>query len=246
MDSIKEVRHCMKTTKKTKKTNVHNDNRIIAYYRVSTKAQGQNGLGIQAQKEQVRIWLQQNPGTLIAEYTEVESGKKSQRPILQKAIEECRTKCATLLVAKIDRLSRNCAFLFALVDSGIKIQACDIPTFNTLTLAIYAGLAQQERELISERTKAALAALKASGRKLGNPNGKFTRQDVEKSAKVRRDAARARKENQTAYAFIMELRKTGLSLRKIAEKLNENGYRTVRGKEYKLGSIQSVLKIFSK
>lgn len=135
--------------------------RAIAYYRVSTKQQGASGLGIEAQRETVKAFLAGKGWPPVAEFVEIESGKRNNRPQLQAAIRACRVHKAKLVIAKLDRLSRNAAFLMTLRDAGVEFVACDIPDANTLTVGIMALLAQQERELISSRTKAALAAVKA-------------------------------------------------------------------------------------
>jgi DNA invertase Pin-like site-specific DNA recombinase len=141
---------------------------FIAYYRVSTDRQGASGLGLEAQRAAVLRHI--GPGQLATEYTEVESGKKhTNRPQLLTALQECRRKKATLVIAKLDRLRRNVAFISALMDSGADFVCCDNPHANRLMLHMPAAFAEHEREQISHRTKAALAAAKARGVKLGNP-----------------------------------------------------------------------------
>ena len=140
----------------------------IAYYRVSTQKQGNSGLGLEAQRSDVSRFVERG-GTLIADYQDIESGKKNDRPNLIKAIEECKKRNATLLIAKLDRLSRNASFIFTLHDSKIKFVCCDMPDANSITIGIMAVLAQDERERTSQRTKAALAELKRKGVKLGSP-----------------------------------------------------------------------------
>jgi DNA invertase Pin-like site-specific DNA recombinase len=139
----------------------------IAYYRVSTKRQGESGLGLEAQKQAVNLYAKNN-GRILQEFTEVESGKKDKRPQLEQAINQCKQKEATLLIAKLDRLSRNVSFLFTLKES-VNFVCLDLPDLNTLTLGIFATMAQHERELISKRTKAALQVKKSNGVKLGKP-----------------------------------------------------------------------------
>src|SRR4051794_1999837 len=140
----------------------------IAYYRVSTDRQGASGLGLEAQRATVLRHLATDQ--LAAEYTEVESGKKhTNRPQLLAALQECRKRRATLVIAKLDRLGRNVAFISALMESGAEFVCCDNPHANRLMLHMLAAFAEHEREQISQRTKAALAAAKARGVKLGNP-----------------------------------------------------------------------------
>jgi DNA invertase Pin-like site-specific DNA recombinase len=143
--------------------------RFVAYYRVSTDRQGKSGLGLDAQRKAVLDYLNGGSWELVSEYTEVETGKRADRPELVKALEVCRKQRATLVIAKLDRLSRNLAFVATLMDSGVSFVACDNPHANKLTIHILAAVAQHERELISERTRAALQMAKARGQKLGNP-----------------------------------------------------------------------------
>lgn len=140
----------------------------ISYCRVSTKKQGASGLGIDAQKTSVLNALKEGD-RLIAEYQEVESGKNDYRPQLLKAIEHCKKTNSTLLIAKLDRLSRNASFILTLRDSQVLFKSIDMPDANNLTIGIMAILAQDERERISQRTKSALAELKKKGVKLGSP-----------------------------------------------------------------------------
>src|SRR5262245_1721096 len=137
--------------------------KVIAYYRVSTAAQGRSGLGLEAQRDAVRGFCKGRECSILGEYTEVESGKSNDRPELDKALEHDRVTRASLVSAKLDRLSRNAAFLLQLRDSGVSFIAADMPEACHLTVGILALVAQQEAEAISARTKAALAAAKARG-----------------------------------------------------------------------------------
>src|SRR4029079_5497769 len=139
----------------------------VAYYRVSTQRQGRSGLGLEAQKNAVAEFLNGGRWKLIAEFTEVETGRNNDRPELQKALAACRMHGATLLIAKLDRLSRHAAFLLKLRDAGLEFVAADLPGANRLTVGILAMVAETEAEAISGRTKAALAAAKRRGVKLG-------------------------------------------------------------------------------
>ena len=143
--------------------------RFVAYYRVSTDRQGRSGLGLEAQQKAVTDYLNGGAWELVGEFVEVESGKKSNRPQLARAIETCRKRRARLVIAKLDRLSRNLAFVATLMDAGVEFVAVDNPHANRLTIHILAAVAEHEREAISERTKAALAAAKARGKRLGTP-----------------------------------------------------------------------------
>ena len=144
--------------------------RFVAYYRVSTERQGTSGLGLEAQQKAVRDYLNGGAWELVAEHVEVESGKNADRPELAKALDACRRHKAKLVIAKLDRLSRNLAFIATLMEAGVEFLAVDNPHANKLTVHILAAVAQHEREMISERTKAALQAAKDRGVRLGNPN----------------------------------------------------------------------------
>ena len=212
----------------------------VPYYRVSTTRQGQSGLGLEAQQAAVRAFVA-DPAQLLREYVEVESGKKNQRPQLLAAIAAARAAGATLLIAKLDRLSRNAGFIFALRDSGVAFVCCDMPDANTLTVGLFAVLAQHEREIISQRTREALAAKKARGAVLGTP-ANLTRAAIEKSRHVRQANARTNQQNQQAMRLGGLLRAQGHTLEQIARELNEGGYRTRRGKLFLPMSVQRLLK----
>lgn len=145
--------------------------RIIAYERVSTMRQGASGLGLAAQRQAIDAYARERGAAIIARFTEVESGRNPDRPELGRALHLAKVTGATLVIAKLDRLSRNAAFLLTLRDSGVQFAAVDLPEANDLTVGIMALVAQAEREAISRRTKEALAVAKARGVKLSNPNG---------------------------------------------------------------------------
>jgi DNA invertase Pin-like site-specific DNA recombinase len=145
--------------------------RFVAYYRVSTAQQGRSGLGLDAQREAVRVFMGGSAGALAEEFTEVESGKNAARPQLGRALEACRLTGGVLVIAKLDRLSRDAHFLLGLEKAGVEFVAADMPNANRLTVRLMAVIAQEEREMISSRTKAALAAAKARGTKLGGNRG---------------------------------------------------------------------------
>src|SRR5258707_11131502 len=145
--------------------------KFIGYLRVSTEKQGQSGLGIEAQRKAIEHYLNGGRWELLAEYVEIESGRRSDRPELTKALAQSKATGATLVIAKLDRLSRNAAFISNLMESGVEFVAADMPMANRLTVHVLAAVAEHEREMISQRTTAALAAAKARGTKLGNPNG---------------------------------------------------------------------------
>lgn len=214
--------------------------RYVPYFRVSTARQGQSGLGLEAQQAAVRAFVQ-DPAQLLPEYVEIESGKKNQRPQLLAAIDAARAAGATLLIAKLDRLSRNAGFIFALRDSGVAFVCCDMPDANTLTVGLFAVIAQHERETISKRTKDALTAKKARGAVLGTP-ANLTPAAIEKSRLVRQENARTNQQNQQAARLGELLQKQGHTLQQIARELNQGGYRTRRGKLFFPMSVQRLLK----
>jgi DNA invertase Pin-like site-specific DNA recombinase len=199
--------------------------KFVAYYRVSTDQQGASGLGLQAQRAAVETYLDGGPWRLVAEHTEVESGKRADRPELAKALAACRKHKAKLIIAKLDRLSRSLAFIATLMDSGVEFVAVDNPHANKLTIHILAAVAQHEREAISERTKAALAAAKARGKKLGGP----------RLAEARKRSRAARSAAADAFAanvrpIIEQIQASGVgSLRGVAKALTARGVRTARG-----------------
>jgi DNA invertase Pin-like site-specific DNA recombinase len=211
----------------------------IAYYRVSTTKQGTSGLGLEAQQYAVAQYVRP-PAQVLSHYTEVESGKKNQRPQLLAAIAHARQTGATLLIAKLDRLSRNAGFIFALRDSGVDFVCCDMPDANTLTVGIFAVLAQHERELISKRTKEALAALKARGVQLGAPSN-LTGSAIRKGQAIREQNARENKENRQAMRLVVLLRQQGQTLQQIAEELNRGEYQTRRGKQFDASAVRRLL-----
>jgi DNA invertase Pin-like site-specific DNA recombinase len=223
---------------------------VISYIRVSTKAQGQSGLGLEAQQAAVGSFAAQRKAAILAEYREVETGKRKDRPELAKALAHCRRAKATLVVAKLDRLARNVAFTSALMESGVDFVCCDNPTANKLTIPILAAVAEHEAEAISERTKAALAAAKARGVKLGSarPGHWDGREDrrlagIKAAAKAAGDAhAHAAKQ---AYADILpvmsSLRSKGRTLQQIADWLTRMGHTTRRGRKWSPTQVARVL-----
>lgn len=222
---------------------VPSKSKFVTYYRVSTLKQGQSGLGLEAQKAAANQYLQAHLGVELASYTEIESGKNfDNRPKLQAALLRCRQTRATLLVAKLDRLSRNVAFLMTLRDTGVKFQALDLPEANSLTLSIFAAMAQFERETTSARTKAALAARKARGHTLGTPRDMSAHQP---SASVLGNVTNTAK----AQAFAKDIapqieaaKECGhTTLRAIAAYLNEQEIPTPRGKQWNATAVNRVL-----
>ena len=207
----------------------------ISYYRVSTLKQGLTQLGLKAQRTAVRAFLNTNDG-LIAEYEETESGKNNNRVELLKAIEHCKATNSTLLIAKLDRLSRNVQFIYTLRDSNVSFTCCDMPDANSVTIGILAVLAQEERERTSQRTKKALDELRKKGVKLGSPEN-LTPEARRKGTLKIIENARDDTNNKKATSMIVLLRKEKLSYRKIASKLNNDGFKTRRGKEFSASQV---------
>src|SRR3989440_7263286 len=193
--------------------NTKNSTKYIAYFRVSTARQGRSGLGLEAQRQAVQSHL--NGVKPISEFTEVESGRRSDRPKLAEALAACRVHKATLVIAKLDRLARNVAFVSNLMDAGVEFEAVDFPQANRLTIHILAAVAEHEARMISERTRAALAAAKERGRLLGGFRGRAgSCTDLEKARAAR--AAKASERAADLAPTIEALRSSGAhSLRSI-------------------------------
>lgn len=214
--------------------------KFIAYYRVSTQKQGNSGLGLDAQRTDVGRFISKG-GELIAEFEDIESGKKNNRPNLIKAIEECKKQGATLLIAKLDRLSRNASFIFTLRDSKIDFICCDMPNANSVTIGIMAVLAQDERERISHRTKSALAELKSKGIRLGSPENMTVEARI-KGLETRKQNALENENNRKATALIISMKKGGKTFAQITRELNELGFKTRTGKKFQQNQVQILYK----
>lgn len=202
--------------------------KFVTYYRVSTLKQGESGLGLEAQQMAVKKHLAKDNSVELASFTEIETGKNNARPQLQAALLRCRQTKATLLVAKFDRLSRNAAFLLTLRDSGMKFVAADMPDANDLTIGLLAVVAEHEREMISKRTKEALAAAKARGTKLGNPQIKPG--DDYAASIAREQAARLYAERAEELRSIVESANT-TNASKLCEYFAMLGIPSPRGKD---------------
>ena len=216
--------------------------KFVAYLRVSTAKQGRSGLGLEAQRESVRRFVADRGGRIIApEFVEVESGKRNDRPELTKALKRCRATGATLVVAKLDRLSRNAAFLMTLRDSGVAFVAADLPEANTMTVGVMAVVAQHEREAISVRTKAALAAVKARGKALGGLRAGAA--DISRYQHEGVAAAQS-KASERLGDIVDDLRglvSEGLSLNAIARRLNDEDIKASRGGAWTATAVRRAL-----
>lgn len=217
------------------------DGKWVSYLRVSTGRQGKSGLGIEAQHNAVAEYLNGGNWTLVKEFVEVESGKNTDRPMLAEAIKACRIYGAKLVIAKLDRLSRDAHFLLGLEKAGVDFVCADMPNANRLTVGIMAMVAEEERRMISKRTKEALAAAKKRGTRLGGDRGvvpsKKTRALAVEVLKARADAKAA-----DLAPIIKELQAAGkTSLRAIADGLNEQGIPTARGGKWSSVQVMRVM-----
>lgn len=218
--------------------------RLVAYERVSTARQGASGLGLEAQRKVIDDFAASRGAAVLARFTEVESGRKADRPELAKALHLAKVTGATLVIAKLDRLSRNAAFLLALRDSGVRFVAVDMPEANDLTVGIMALVAQAEREAISRRTKEALAVAKARGVKLGNPNGAESLRRGGKGGAALRATVAANAESfaRDLAPIIADIRAGGATtLRLIAAELTARGIRTRRGGHWQVSNVRTAL-----
>lgn len=219
----------------TTTTNCDEITKAIAYYRVSTAKQGDSGLGLDAQRATVEAFAKSRCHELVASFTEVETGTaKRERPELVDAIALAKEQDAYLLIAKLDRLARNVAFTSALMESGVKFVACDMPDANSMTIHIIAAVAENEAKLISQRTKAALDAKRTR-------DGEWRVSNLDDSARQR--SIETRKKNARAATaqlenYVRMMRASGDSYRAIADQLNRDGYTTRRGKPFSAMAVK--------
>lgn len=211
--------------------------RIVAYYRVSTQRQGQSGLGLEAQREAVRRYMEGHPTELLGEFEEVETGKGAnaldKRPKLRAAVALAKKSKATLLIAKLDRLARNVHFVSGLMETGVQFRCCDFPTADRTMIHFYAAMAEHEGRRISERIRDALAAKKARGEAVGNAaslqplNGARASEAGEFAARLR--------------PTLESYRAAGMTQREMVAALGSAGIKTARGGEWSLMQLQRVL-----
>ena len=212
--------------------------RYVTYYRVSTDRQGRSGLGLDAQREAVAAFLDGGDRKVVAEFQEVESGRDDDRPELAEAVARCRLTGSKLLIAKMDRLARRVSFVANLMDSGVEFEVANLPGMTRFTAHIYAAVGEEEARMIFERTRSALAAVKARGEKrLGNPRG-F-------AGKVYREGGKARARMADDFAarvgpLVRQMREEGMSLRAIAARLAAMGIRTARGGDWAAATVKGV------
>jgi len=219
--------------------------KVVLYYRVSTKSQGESGLGLEAQRVAVARYLKSLPEQVkvIYEAKEVESGKCNDRPVLQESLRLCKTRGATLVISKLDRLSRDVGFLDTMLKSKIEFVCADMPQANQVMVGFMANIAQYERQIIGERTKAGLAVAKAKGKKLGNPNGAEAFQGINGGTV----AGAVHKKNADEHAFdlrddIAAAKEAGVtSYAGIARYFNEEEILTPRGKQWYPATVKNLL-----
>ena len=214
---------------------------FVAYLRQSTMKQQVSGLGVEAQREIIKNHLKDNP--LITEFVETESGKKSNRPKLMEALALCRKTNSVLIVAKLDRLSRNVAFTSKLLESDVEIVFCDFPQANRLILHIISSIAEYEANLISQRTKQSLQAKKARGIKLGKSENLMNRfqQAISNSSKTNKAKAESNPNNMRAIALLRSLVLQGKSLSEMTNLLNEQGFVTSKGCKFQIVQVKRLL-----
>lgn len=222
--------------------------KLVAYLRVSTAKQGQSGLGMEAQQAAIEAYTKRAGARVVQTFVEVESGKLNARPELEKALHLAKVTGATLIVGKLDRLSRNAAFLLTLRDSNVKFLAADMPEANDMTIGILAVVAQSEREAIAKRTREALAVAKARGAKLGNPNGAAALRRAGKgnAASLEIIKAKAEQHARDLAPIVDSLAAEGItSLGAIASALNERGMQTPRGGAWHKSSVRNLIERLS-
>jgi DNA invertase Pin-like site-specific DNA recombinase len=220
--------------------------KYVAYYRVSTQKQGASGFGLEGQQAAVKSFVGSN--VLVSEFTEIETGKNDNRKELEKAIAAAKKNKAILVIAKLDRLSRNAFFVMKLQSEKVAFVCCDNPHANELTIGILAVIAQDEAKRISERTKAALTAKKArlvaEGKNENwrtSENQKWSNEAREKGMQTIKEKAASNVHIKRAKRYAAGLREKGLTLEAIANQLNEDGFQTAKGKSFHKTSVMRLL-----
>lgn len=215
------------------------EKQFVCYYRVSTQRQGQSGLGLEAQREVVRRYLSEGHRAALAEFVEIETGKGAdallKRPELRRALDLCRRQGATLLIAKLDRLARNVHFVSGLIETGVDFVAADMPQANKVMIQMHAVMSEWERDQISERTKAALAAAKARGVVLGASGPKNLRPNLDQRI------AHAKAFQERLKPLVLGMASQGLTRRAMVNHLNELGIKAPRGGAWSLCQVQRLV-----
>ena len=221
--------------------------KFVSYLRVSTGRQFRSGLGLAAQKQAVEAYVSARGGSIVREFTEVESGANDARPKLAEALAFAGRAKAVLLVAKLDRLSRSIAFIAKVLDSGAAFAAVDMPEANHVTLHIMGSMAQHERKMISDRTKAAMQVAKSKGKRFGTHDPRvptLTAKARQKGAVLGAEANRSKalREYRDLLPYIASLQGQGFSLRQIAQRLNDDGQETRTGKQWSAPQVLRLLR----
>lgn len=213
----------------------------VAYLRQSTTKQERSGLGIEAQRDIINSFIKE--GVILAEYVETESGRKSDRPKLQEALALCRKTNSILIVAKLDRLSRNVAFTSKLLESDVEITFCDFPQANRLILHIISSIAEYEANLISQRTRQSLKAKKERGIKLGKSENLMNKHNeaVARSNQTNRIKAKNNANNMRAVALLRSMIKEGLTISQMTKQLNEQGFVSSKGCKFQIVQVQRLI-----
>lgn len=223
-------------------------NKFISYRRVSTAKQGASGLGLDAQREIIRYFVEREQGEIIKDFEEVHSGKDLTQCVeLRKAMQAAKKSGAVLVIAKSDRF-RNCQQALEVLDKMGEgnIMFCDLPHTDRFTLTLFFALAERERLITSIRTKQALKAKKQQGFKLGRPNAEFSSEQVAKSVETRKRKAAENGNNKRAWAVVQEKLAKGETLKEIADYLNDNGFTTSQGGEWRTNQVSRLIKAFTK
>lgn len=215
--------------------------KYVAYLRQSTTKQEKSGLGIEAQRDIIHSFVKD--GQIISEYVETESGKNNFRPKLQEALALCRKTNSILIVAKLDRLSRNVAFTSKLLESDVEITFCDFPQANRLILHIISSIAEYEANLISQRTRQSLKAKKERGVKLGKSENLMNKHSeaIQRSNQTNKEKAQNNANNMRAVALLRSMVKEDMTVSQMADKLNKQGFVTSKGCKFQIVQVQRLM-----
>jgi DNA invertase Pin-like site-specific DNA recombinase len=219
------------------------DQKVVSYIRVSTVRQGQSGLGLSAQRTAVDAFCRANDYELLEEFKEVESGRKNDRPVLQTALAFAKEHGAILVIARLDRLARNVAFIANLMEVNVEFRACDLPFANKFVLHVMSAVGQQQAEAISKTTKDALADAKRDGKLLGASNPKchsWTSDDRRKAVETRR--AKAATDYANVLPHVRQMRQDGLSLAAIVQRLDEGSFKPRKAKAWNAMTVSRLLR----
>lgn len=217
--------------------------KFVSYLRVSTEKQGRSGMGLEAQRAAVNAFLNGGDWELVAEFVEVETGKSDERPKLHEALHRAKVTGAKLVIAKLDRLSRNVGFIAKLQESKVSFVCADMPDANEFTINLFAAIAQHERKTISERTRSAMQAAKANGRTFGNPNGARALRGLGNGQAIEALRSGADARARDVLPIIRDIQAGGVTtLRGIADELNARGILTARNGSWHAATVANLLR----